>query len=159
MLSPSRYVFRRSDDGLIRRIRLGLRSSGTVVNNPVKQVILPQELPVLKPGEMSIVSIIVEYFAVSTKEGALSVKLELKSDRGSFPLEIRPPLGELMTPLRMSEIDFESACKRFHSVHHKSEAVLSTVSFSREVSKGIPNKILTVANMVRLSLEFIPEAA
>jgi len=151
------YCFRRSDDGLIRRIRLGLRSSSHVANDPVKQVTVPQEVPMLKPGEMSIVHVIVEYYAVSTKEGALLVKLELKCDKGSFPIEIRPPLGELMNPLRMDDLDFDSACKRFHGVHHKSEATLSSIS-AKVISNDLPNKILSVANMVCDSCDVIPEA-
>lgn len=148
ILSQTCDVYRRSDDGLIRRIRMNVRSSGNAVNNLVKKVILPQEVPILKTGEMTIVNVIVEYFAISTKDGALSVKLELKSDKGSFPLEIRPPLGELMIPLRINETDFDFACKRFHGVHHKSEATLTMVPISRETLEGIPNRILSVANMV-----------
>jgi hypothetical protein len=139
--------YRRSDDGPIRRVRLGVRSVG---NNAVKQIKFPQEVPILRTGEMSIVTLIVEYHLITTKDGVMTVKLELKFDKGSFPLEIRPPLGELIIPFRMNEFVFDAACQRFHSVHHKSTSTLTTKPLYVDHLKLVPITVLSIANMVSL---------
>jgi AP-3 complex subunit beta len=132
----------RTDVGAIRHVRIVHRrgaSGGTI--SPSK-VILPPEISVLKKGQTSTASIGITFESASDRDGLAVAKFDVKSDRGSTSIDIRPSIGEMLdTPPK--NIDFDAATAGFEG--NKFLMISSPFSLSPisdEKFKSVPTKIL-----------------
>lgn len=112
---------RRTDAGILRRVRI-IQRSNTTGSIGTRQVVIPQEIVALKKGEMTTATLGMSFQTASDRDGALQARFDFKSDRGSSAVDIRPTIGDMLRPCRMSAADFESN-------------VNALQGFSREVSK------------------------
>jgi AP-3 complex subunit beta len=101
----------RNDMGVLRRIRLLSRNgpSGCV---GAKRIALPPEITELPKNTRCMRIIAIEFASLSDREGTLLARFEVKSDRGNYQIEIRPPLAELVTPLPISIANFDDNMNR-----------------------------------------------
>jgi hypothetical protein len=133
-------------------VRIIQRSNAAGSIGP-RRVIAPQEITALKKGQMTTATLGVEFQSASDRDGALQARFDIKSDRGSNPVDIKPPLGELLVPCRMSESDFDSAMERLQGFQRvESSFVLSTEGKSLEQAhQALPLVILKHAALSPVS--------
>lgn len=138
-------LFRRTDAGILRRVRIVQRSS-TSGSIGARHVVIPQEIVALKKGETTTATLGISFQSASDRDGALQARFDFKSDRGSSAVDIRPSIGYMLQPCRMCSKDFESS-------------VNALQGFSRVVSKfqvdstsydGIPRSIVKHAALTPL---------
>lgn len=132
----------RTDVGTLRHVRIVHRrgaSGGTI--SPSK-VIVPPEISVLQKGQTSTVFIGITFESASDRDGVAMAKFDVKSDRGSTSIDIRPSIGEMLdTPPEI--IDFDAATAGFEG--NKFLMISSAFSLSPisdEKFKSVPTKIL-----------------
>lgn len=101
----------RTDLGTLRRVRVVSRST-TSGNIGPKRSVLPQEILALNKDMMTMVILGVEFASASDRNGTLQARFDLKSDRGSHPLDLRPPLTELVKPLVLNASAFDENMNR-----------------------------------------------
>ena len=132
----------RTDMGTLRHVRIVHRrgtSGGTIAPS---KVILPPEISVLKKGQTSTVFIGITFESVTDRDGVVMAKFDVKSDRGSTSIDVRPSLGEMLdTPPK--NIDFDAATSGFEG--NKFLMISSSFSISPmndEKFRSVPTKIL-----------------
>jgi len=134
----------------LRRIRFSQRSPSSG-NTGINRVAIPQEISALKPHQMSLAVMGIEYMNISDKVGAILSRFDVKCDRGSTPVELRLPLGELLKPCFLSESDFTAAFSRFHGLHQKAQSSfdlsLDTVDSTKTRISDVPKKIIKHAKL------------
>lgn len=132
----------RTDVGSIRHVRIVHRSGKSGGSISPSKVIVPQEISVLKNGQASIVFIGITFESATDRDGVALAKFDVKSDRGSTSIEIRPSIGEMLdTPPK--NIDFDSATAGFEG--NKFLMISSSFSLSSnddETFMSVPTKIL-----------------
>jgi hypothetical protein len=101
----------RTDLGVLRRVRVVSRST-TSGNIGPKRSVLPQEILALNKDMMTMVILGLEFVSASDRNGTLQARFDLKSDRGSHPLDLRPPLTELVKPLVLNANAFDENMNR-----------------------------------------------
>eukprot|EP00548_Thalassiothrix_antarctica_P014824 CAMPEP_0194176076 /NCGR_PEP_ID=MMETSP0154-20130528/10063_1 /TAXON_ID=1049557 /ORGANISM="Thalassiothrix antarctica, Strain L6-D1" /LENGTH=1487 /DNA_ID=CAMNT_0038890141 /DNA_START=352 /DNA_END=4815 /DNA_ORIENTATION=+ len=97
---------------VLRRIRFIVRNSPAAGRIGLQQSVVPPEITTLKKGKMTICILGLVFASLSNREGTLQAKFDLKSGRGSTPLDIRPSLVELVKPLTMDVPMFEQNIHR-----------------------------------------------
>jgi len=145
-----RFENRRSDSGMLRRIRIIQRGGGggaSVVG--LRRVVVPPEISELKKDQMAILVLGVEFVSASDKDGAMHGKFDLKSDRGTNPLDVRPPLAELLQPAKISKSEFDGYLQRLQGFHRM------MLGFPLVGGAGsleaLPNKLLKKAALTALN--------
>lgn len=68
----------------------------------------PQEIVALKKGQMTTAILGISFQSASDRDGALQARFDFKSDRGNTAVDIRPSLGDMLQPCRMTTKDFDS---------------------------------------------------
>lgn len=133
MAMQFRFENRRTDGGMLRRIRLhqhksvgATKTTTTVPTIAPRRMVLPPEISILTTGQMSILVVGVDFACASDKEGAMHGKLEVKSDRGSNVLDIRPPLGELLQRVKLSKSEFEASMQRLQGFNRVTSSFTCT---------------------------------
>eukprot|EP00985_Skeletonema_marinoi_P021036 scaffold12689_cov97-Skeletonema_marinoi.AAC.2 len=132
----------RTDVGTLRHVRIVHRRGASGGSISPSEVILPPEISVLKKGQASIVFIGITFESVTDRDGVALAKFDVKSDRGSTSIEIRPSIGEMLdTPPK--NIDFDAATSGFEG----NKFLMISVSFSLspiddEKFESVPTKIL-----------------
>jgi hypothetical protein len=111
VLMQLQFQNKRTDRGVLRRVRIIGRSSSSGHVGPTRTVI-PPEIVALAKGKMAMAVLGMTFASVSDREGSLQARFDLKSDRGSTALDLRPPLGELVQPLKMPTETFEKGMQR-----------------------------------------------
>ncbi len=132
----------RTDVGSLRHVRIVHRSGKSGGSISPSKVIVPQEISVLKNGQASIVFIGITFESATDRDGVALAKFDVKSDRGSTSIEIRPSIGEMLdTPPK--NIDFDAATAGFEG----NKFLMISSSFSLpsnndETFMSVPTKIL-----------------
>lgn len=146
-----KFENRRTDAGTLRRVRIIQRSSSTGSIAP-QRLVAPPEIMALKKGQMSTATVGISFQSASDREGALQARLDIKSDRGSNAVDIKPPLGELLRPCRMSSSDFDSSMNKLQGFQRvESVFMLSPGEESlEEAYKALPHTILKYAALTPL---------
>lgn len=111
VLYQLQFQNKRTDRGVLRRVRIVARSTSSGHVAPTKTVI-PPEIVALAKGQMAVAILGVTFASVSDREGSLQARFDLKSDRATTALDLRPPLGELVQPLKMTADAFEKGMKQ-----------------------------------------------
>ena len=101
----------RTDMGVLRRVRIVSRSTTSGYVGP-KRTAVPPEIAALGKDQMTVAIVGLEFASMSDREGSLQARLDIKSDRGSNPLDLRPPLTELVQPLLLNGNAFDENLSR-----------------------------------------------
>lgn len=115
------YFRRRTDAGILRRVRI-IQRSATQGSIGTRRVVTPQEIMALKKGEMTSATLGISFQSASDRDGALQARFDFKSDRGSTPVDIRPSIGDMLQPCCLNGKEFDSSVEALQG-------------FSRVVSK------------------------
>lgn len=114
------------------------------------KIATPRELPELKKGMVSTFFIGLTFASASDRDGASVAKFDVKSDRGTTSIEIRPTLGELLKdepPKTKSQTDFDAALAGLHGIQRIFMSFkLSSVNDASY--KALPRTILQHLNLV-----------
>ena len=101
----------RMDTGVLRRVRIVSRSTTSGYVGP-KRTAVPPEIAALGKDQMTVAMVGLEFASVSDREGSLQARWDIKSDRGSNPLDLRPPLTELVRPFELNVKTFDDNMSR-----------------------------------------------
>merc|ERR1712194_63563 len=143
----------RTEAGTLRHVRIvhrGGTSRGIIF--PTK-VITPPEFPVLKKGMASTVFIGIAFSSASDRDGVVLAKFDVKSDRGTNSVEVRPTLGELLkdeTPKTTSQSDFDVATSRLHGIQCISSPFTLPMPMNDSNFKNLPSTILQHLNLKQI---------
>ena len=143
-----RFENRRTDGGILRRIRI-IQKSATTGSIAPRRIVIPPEISTLATGQMSILVVGVEFASASDKEGSMHGKLEVKSDRGSNPLDVRPPLGELLQRVKMPKSEFDGAMQRLQGFNRVTSSFTCTGGEKGRAS--LPEKMIKKAALTALN--------
>jgi len=142
----------RPDAGTLRHVRIvhrGGKSRGVV--SPSRAV-TPPEIPALKQKMASTVFIGLTFASASDRDGVTVAKFDVKSDRGSTSIEVRPTLGELLNEeetKNMSQSDFDAAILGLQGIQRISSTF--TVSpMNDDNFKNLPTTILQYLNLKQI---------
>lgn len=151
-----KFENKRTDGRGIRRIKLLQRKVSTSGVIPTSRVVIPQEIDMLNSSQMSYAMVGLEFAQVSDKDGAILSRFDIKCDRSSTSVDIRPPLAELLTVNRnqMSIADFDESMQKMHGIHQQAVIKFDLSSISEESGSGIsslykqlPSRILNVSTL------------
>ena len=110
----------RQDGGSIRHVRLVHRGGSTA------KVVTPPEIPVMKKGTTSRLFVGIAFESISDRDGGVVAKFDVKSDRGSTSIEIRPTIGEILNydaTNNMTQSEFDQACSKLHGLQRISTSL------------------------------------
>ena len=136
----------RQDGGSIRHVRLVHRGGSTA------RVVIPPEIPVMKKGTTCRLFVGIAFESISDRDGGVVAKFDVKSDRGSTSIEIRPTIGEILNydaTNNMAQPDFDLACSKLHGLQ-KISTSLSLPCANEKVFHQIPHRILENLNMKQI---------
>ena len=139
---------------MIRRIKLLQR---TAAGNSVSiiRTVIPQELDVLEKSHMSLTILGLEFAHTSDKDGVMQARFDVKCDRSTTTVDIRPPLAELITPNHDVEAsDFCAAIDKLQGIHQRAVTKIDLSKKSMDLSsayKDLPSQITKATNLVRCS--------
>ena len=116
------------------------------------QFVAPPEVGALKKNQSSTIVLGLGFARVLDRDRSLLARLEIKSDRGTNAIEIRPPLGEMLRPCRVGSDDFKGLFERMHGIHQRTTASISLTPAAgttmRENWNVLPLQIQKHANLV-----------
>ena len=125
----------------LRRIRILQRTSPTL-----RQAILPLEISALKKKQSSSTFLILS-FLDSNNVSSLSARFEVKSDKGTTAIDIRPPLVEMLRKVRLNESEFENVINKLSGPHQKTAS-----TFEWHETSDLFERSETNCNLVSLFL-------
>jgi hypothetical protein len=117
-------------------------------------VIAPPEIMALNKGEVSIFSLGIAFASATDRDGISVAKFDVKSDRGSTPVEIRPTLGEFLDATKtksISQTDFDTAVNEMHGIHQRTASTFSLSPVDKTMYQNVPSIILQQFNLVSWS--------
>ncbi len=119
---------------------------------PTTRTAIPQEIDMLNTSQISYAMVGLEFAQVSDKDGAILARFDVKCDRSSTSIDIRPPLAELLIRSAITISDFDDAMQKLHGIHQRAVSKFDSSSIEeREVSTfydDLPLKILKASNLV-----------
>lgn len=136
-----KFENKRSDGCPIRRIRLIPKKNLKTNIVPVAKSILPVEIAALDKAKISYAVVGLEFSQASDKDGAMWAKFDVKSDRGTFPIDVCPPLAETIEPIAMSQKEFDIAANKLQGIHQQTMA-----SFKASFD-NLLDKVMEVSSM------------
>ena len=145
------YV-RRTDGRGIRRIRLlqkSIAASGIVATT---KIVVPQEIDMLNSSQMSYAMIAIEFAHISDKDGAMHSRIDIKCDRSSTTVDIRPPLTELLMKKVMTQQEFDESFSKYHSIHQRGVSKFDLSNSEESISmlyRSLPSTIIKNSTLVR----------
>ena len=114
------------------------------------KVITPPEIPVLKKGMASTLFIGMTFASATDRDNVTVAKFDIKSDRGTTAIEVRPSLGELLNDSAtksLSHSDFDAAVAGLHGI----QRIVSTFTLSptkADIGTNLPRTIMYHLNLV-----------
>jgi len=113
LLLQLKFENKRKDFMSLRRIKLIQRTSSTL-----RRAILPLEISALNKNQSSSTFLIL-VFSPSSSPSSLSARFDVKSDKGTTAIDIRPPLSEMLGSLRLNESEFDAILGKMSAPHQK----------------------------------------
>jgi hypothetical protein len=104
-----------------------------------RQCKVPPEVTALKKGQISFGVLGIDFVSASDKEGGLHARLDIKSDRGSNTVDLKPSLAELVRRCKMSKDDFQTSMARLQGFQRVTSSF--TLSGGEAAHKALPEKI------------------
>lgn len=99
-----------------------------------------------------------EFAEKSDKDKVFLSKLEVKSDRGTNAIEIRPPLAETTLPYRLKRAEFDAAASRLQGITQSTVSSFALKATSGEsieqLHAGLPATIVKNANLYPIDKKF-----
>lgn len=132
--------------------RPGVSSSGLIAPS---RVITPPEISALKKGKVSTVSLGITFASSTDRDGLSVAKFDVKSDKGSTPIEVRPTLGEFLDAAKtksISQSDFDKAVGEMQGIHQRTTSTFSLSPVDSAAYQNIPNIIVQNFNFVSIAL-------
>mmetsp|Transcript_17345 Transcript_17345/g.34531 ORF Transcript_17345/g.34531 Transcript_17345/m.34531 type:complete len:520 (-) Transcript_17345:227-1786(-) len=134
-----RFENQRNDTGTIRRVRIVQRGGDAKATPPL-------EIAAIGKGKMAVGFMAIDYGMMVGLRDIGPVRLEIKTDRGTYPVEFRPPIGELLVPTRMDKSTFEESVAKVTGFHR------NAISFSidgvvSDPLAEIPERIMKSCNV------------
>lgn len=149
LLIPFHAYCRRTDAGTLRHVRIIHRqgsSSGVIAPS---RVIAPPEILALKKAQVSTVSLGIAFASATDKDGMSVAKFDVKTDRGTTPIEIRPSLGEFLANTEsIDEATFDKYVEDMHSIHQRATSTFSMSPLNGAAHQDIPTIVLQHFNVV-----------
>jgi len=136
-----KFENKRSDGLPIRRIRLLPKKNPKANTISVVKNILPVEIASLDKSKISYAVVGLEFPQASDRDGAMWAKFDVKSDRGVIPIDICPPLAEIIEPTHMSQHEFDTATYKLQGIHQH-----AMTSFKASFDK-ISEKVLEASSI------------
>jgi len=142
----------RTDAGTLRHVRIIQRggTSGGIISP--SRVVTPPEFPALKKGMASAVIVGITFASASDRDGVAVAKFDVKSDRGTTSIEVRPTLGELLkddASKTTSQSDFDAAVSALQGIQRISWTFalspMNDINF-----KNLPSTILQHLNLKQI---------
>ena len=156
------YYNRRTDGGVIRRIRVLQRSSSSTSSHIApKRVAVPNEIASLKQGQMSNVMLGIDFASSSDRDDSLMARFDIKFNGGSTPVELRPSLGQLLQPCDRNLSDFHSGMSKLQGFNRVantfqlSDASFLTTEWIRKQANLTPVKEATKESSLEQGLHFV----
>ena len=123
----------------------------------VNRVIIPQEIGLLNKTQKCLLTLGLEFLGTSDKAGAMLARFDIRSDRGSSTVDIRPPLAEFFTRCSMNYSDFDSAVEKLNGMHQRSVSSFTLKDRKdgdspKKMYKDLPARICKYTNLVRSSV-------
>ncbi len=134
----------RTDLGVLRRVRIVSRSTTSGYIGP-KRTAVPPEIAALGKDQMAVAILGLEFASVSDRDGSLQARLDVKSDRGTNPLDLRPPLTELVRPLVVNGNVFSDSMNRMQGF----QRVVCSFAISA-------NRVATLESVVLKHIALLP---
>lgn len=135
----TRFLVRKSDSNSLRRIKMLPRSSSAGAF-AVKKLLCPPEIPELKKGQVSNVTLGIVFASMSNREGDMVARFDIKSSvGGGSPVELKPSLGDLLLPQNVTSVaDFDSKMSRMQGFQRVTSKFQTSnlVSVPMKVMKG-----------------------
>jgi hypothetical protein len=122
---------------------------------PTTRIMIPQEIDMLKSSQVSYAMVGVEFAQVSEKDGSMLARFDIKCDRSSTSVDIRPPLAELLIGKQMNMSDFNQSMQALHGIHQRAVSKFNLSSSKGSVSSiydELPSKIMKSSNLVSFNL-------
>jgi hypothetical protein len=115
-------------------------------------VVAPPEILALKKDKVSTVLLGITFSSPTDKDGVSVAKFDVKSDRGTTPIEIRPTLGEFLdaTIKSISESEFDKALDDMHGIHQRATSTFSLSPMDDTANQHIPSIVHQHFNLVSL---------
>jgi hypothetical protein len=102
---------------------------------------------------VSALSLGIAFASATDKDGVTVAKFDVKSDRGTTPIEIRPTLGEFLDASKIKSIsqdEFDKTVNEMHGIHQRSTSTFSLPPMDEASHKNISSAILQHFNLVSL---------
>lgn len=143
---------RKTDTGTLRHVRIVHRQGASSGLISPSQIIAPPEILALKKGQISTISLGIAFGSATDKDGVCVAKFDVKSDRGTTPIEIRPSLGEFLDPKKtsISQQDFDKTVDEMNGIHQRATATFLLSPVNKTAHQDIPRKVLQNFNLVSL---------
>lgn len=143
---------RRTDAGTLRHVRIVHRqgsSSGVIAPS---RVIAPPEILALKKAQVSTVSLGISFASATDKDGMSVAKFDVKTDRGTTPIEIRPSLGEFLANTEpIDRAIFDKSVRDMHGIIQRATSTFSMSPLNDAAHQNIPTAVLQHFNLVSLT--------
>lgn len=138
---------KRTDGLAIRRIKfIQKRANGTGCVD-ISNVVLPQEISSLDGGKVCVVLIGIQFSNPSDKEGAMVAKFDVKCDRSTTAIELKPPLAEMIQSSSITNIEsFEKAVKRLSGTYQKSRSNILIKDKDQVMDKILSSSTITLVH-------------
>lgn len=138
----------------VRIIQRGGTSGGTISPS---RVITPPEIPALKKGMASNVFIGITFASASDRDGVTVAKFDVKSDRGTTSIEIRPSLGELLVKeatKTKSQTEFDTAISGLQGIQ-RITSTFTIAAINDDKFNNLPKTIMQHLNLVSSHPRFL----
>lgn len=142
----------RPDAGTLRHVRIVHRGGTSRGIVSPSRAVTPPEIPALKQNMASIVFIGLTFASASDRDGVTVAKFDVKSDKGSTSIEVRPTLGELLNEEAtkpMSQPDFDAAISGLQGIQRIS-STFTLSPMNGENFKNLPSNILQYLNLKQI---------
>lgn len=117
-----KFENKRNDHCAVRRIRLMPKNVSKSNVIPTTRTYLPMEISTLENSKLSYAIVGIEFAQASDKDGAMMAKFDIKCDRGTTPIDICPPLAEMIRPVHLSRQEFDTAIEKLQGIHQQTMA-------------------------------------
>ena len=136
-------LLRRNDFGTLRHIRIVQRNGG---QGAPQKVAVPQEIAALGRNQVSVSTLGMDFGKpTSDRDGCWVARFDIKSDRGTNPVEVRPSLAEMLSPLPLRSAKFDELAAKFTGAYQK---MFCSFTVNPCELRRLPKRIVQHANLV-----------
>lgn len=109
-------------------------------------MVVPPEIVALEKSKLAQAYMGVDFASASDRDGAMHARFEIKSDRNSTPIDFKPPLCEVLRPIKMKVDAFDAGMKKLHGFQRVASSF--ALPSSQEVLSSLPRVLLRNSSLV-----------